>query len=440
MESGVTYYRKSVGDDIENQRFICQRYAKANGIKIEHEYIDESMSRVGFKSRKGYMQLLADIRSGKLKGYYILVRDQDRLTGEPGEMSEWQLATAVARVRTYSARDGREIKDDYFTDQRAVVAKEEVRQTRERVTGWWEQRNAAGTPPNARVRPFGFTKGYKALVPEERDLLLKVRDKVFAGVRLYSICRWLNEQGSTTTMGKPWTVATLSALLRRWEYAGWRGVEGERVAKGSWKTVWSVADQERLLEILGNNSPFAKDKARKHLLSGILVCSNCGSRLRHYKPKPNMAAYACKAENCARKSSVNAKAVEDYLLRRVYEEIKLLPEAHEEVDTTDDDIQALNTERAKTVQARKDGEISLHDMAELVADLDAKVKELQAKQRNAPMPVDSAAQFLSEETDVDVKRATIKRFYPIIGLKSAGRRGEMFTPARLEFPDEKGGK
>lgn len=433
MRPAVVYARKSKGTDFESQFFVCERYAKAEDYSIVAKYQDEDISRVGFKYREHYERLLEDIRSGALAGHVVLVRDQDRLTGEPREQSEWNLATAVAKVKTFDCTTGRAIQDDYYTDMEAAKAKEEVRQTSKRWKAKWAERDAKGIPPYSPIRPFGYETKYAAVIPEERDWLLAVKDKILAGVKLLAIANWLNQNGVKTSAGKEWRQSTLSRLVRRWEYAGWRSArDGSPIAKGQWDAIWTYSEHEQILSALAKNQPFSTDNARKHLLSGILVCTTCGSKLRVSTPKNNYIVYRCQESVCEHKVSCGLEAVNGYLVRRVYEELSNLPAPPAEDDTTDVDIQKLRDERAATVKARKERVISLQDMAELVANIDDEIATLQ-RARPAPMPVDSASAFL--DADTEMKRQTIRRFYPVIGLKR-GKPGERFTPDRLEFPSE----
>lgn len=433
VKPAVVYARKSKGTDFGSQIFMCEQFAKAEGYSIVEKYLDEDISRVGFKHREHYQRLLEDIRSGALSGHVVLVRDQDRLTGEPAEQAEWNLATAVAKVKTFDCTTGRAIQDDYFTDMEAAKAKEEVRQTSKRWIARWAERDANGVPPYSPTRPYGYETRYAAVIPDERDWLLKVKDKILAGAKLLAIAKWLNENGVKTSTGKSWTQSTLSRMVRRWEYAGWRRArDGSPLAKGQWEGIWTYDEHEQILAILNNNSPFSQDNARKHLLSGIVVCTTCGSKLRVATPKNNYTVYRCQEITCGHKVSCGLSAVNDYVIRRVYEELRKFPAPPESEDTTDAEIQALRDERAETVKARKEGVVSLQDMAELVADIDDKINKLQ-RNRPVPMPVDSAADFLNADTDK--KRQAIRRLYPVIGLKR-GKPGEKFTPVRLEFPDD----
>lgn len=453
MKPAVTYYRKSIGNDIESQRHACKRYAEVVERAIAREYVDEDISGSKRLHRAQFQELLEDIRSGKLAGHIVIVRDQDRLTRDDRlEYDEWMVATMTAEVQTFDA-SGRQIKDDFMSGLKALLAKEEVRQLSKRVKDDWNAKNAAGIPPSTPVRPFGYGYRYANDVPDddkhkhvdikvERKILHQVRDKLFAGQKLFSICKWLKDQGAKTTKGNDFLPTTLSQLLRRWEYAGWRtGSEGERLVRGQWDAVWSddndkaVADQERILTILGDNRPFAQDNARKHLLSGILVCGNCASKLRIAPVRHGYAVYRCQAPKylCDEKVSIGQEHVDNYMTRRVYEEIKQMPRESSEIIDNSDKVKALNIERDSTVQARKDGALSLRDMAELVSDIDAKIKSLQDEESRQPLPVDSAQQFI--DASVDVQRATIKRMYPVVAIHRAAHKGPGFAPERLEFPE-----
>lgn len=448
----VSYYRKSKGDDFATQVMRCKQYADRVGRKIVHEYADEDISGAKRLHRKGFEQLLEDMRSGKLAGHIVIVRDQDRLTRDDRlEIDQWFIVSGKSGVPAFDAT-GREIKDDITTGVLALVAREEAKMASARIKARWEERAIAGKAPshNNHRPPFGYTAGYKEQIPEQIELLREARDKLFAGVKIWTIVESWRKRGIKTNFDNDFTTGVLSLMLKRPEYAGWkkfkRDIEvegkviskGQPVAKGDWydRRAWDIEDWEKLVEILGKNKRFSESTARKHLLAGILVCTFCGSKLQGKPARRDYYVYTCVAPGC-RKVSRKKESVDKYILGLTYGAIKKLPEVggKEPKDDTPEKIANLRKKLAETVQAYKDDQIGLTELVEIRRDTEAKIAQVkkQQKKKRPPLPVDTAEKFLKASTAE--QRDTIRRLWPVIGLGSATGTPRRFHPSQLVFPE-----
>ncbi|WP_291415241.1 zinc ribbon domain-containing protein [Actinophytocola sp.] len=200
------------------------------------------------------------------------------------------------------------------------------------------------------------------------------------------ICAELRELGIAKQSGKPYLVADISRLLRAPEYAGLRsfsrdmeveGVivpKGHPVAKGKWPKIFTENEYYELADVLSENESWATDKAPKHLLTGILVCDECGTKMAHGhkygKPhkdgtKTKHYVYRCQKQRggCGRVSR-NRDALEKFMLGLTYKAIRRLPAVKEKVvDATADEIVRLANKIVEAKQAYKDDKI---DIAEFV--------------------------------------------------------------------------
>lgn len=429
----VVYARKSKGHDTETQLFRCEQQAVVLGVQIVDTYIDDDISGSKGLYRENYQRLLEDVRSGKLKDHVVLVRDQDRLTREnKKELGEWVIATEAAGIKTYNS-DGSRIQDDLITDIRGAMAKEESRQIASRMRARKESDAAKGKPAGTHYRPYGYTHAYGSLVPDEVKVVREVAQRFLAGETLFGIANDLNKRGTLTYLGKQWTSTRLSQMLKKPEYAGMRTYKGEVIAQGTWRPIFTKQEHDEITAKLSKNKRFSSSTARKHLLSGILVCDECGTKLSVNSPRAKYYMYVClKSRGGCGKLGRNKEAIEAFVIRKTYEAIKALPSATAPAPDNSAEIGRLEAKITEAREAYKADVIPLTDFVDIRNDTEAKIKALKVTQKQAPLPINTAEAFIKSK-NTDKQRATIARFWPVIGVKKAGR-GVKFHPNQLVFP------
>ncbi|GAA3430961.1 recombinase family protein [Kutzneria kofuensis] len=460
----VFYFRKSIGDDFATQVLRCVQYARSSGLRLDASvgtdgvYYDDDKSGSKDIERPGYNKLMSDIMSGELSGRFVIVRDQDRLSRrESSVLEEYHVITDLSKVRTFDS-SGREIKDDVTTGIIAVLSRSESKITGHRQRARKELRAIQGKAPASRVKRIGYTLGYEAIDWEEAKMLRRARKKVVAGRSLSSICNEMREQGVVKPNGKPYFVTDLSRLLRNPAYAALRVFtrdievegrvipKGEVVARGSWPRIFTEDEHYEVVEILSKNKSWATEKAPKHLLTGILVCAECatkmayghkygkkhkdGTKKRHY-------VYRCqKPRGGCGSVSRNADALEKFFIQLTYKAIKRLPVVVEKVvDTTGSEIARQQGKIDDAVQAFKDDRIDIATLADIRQDAQKKIDTLRKEQKAKPqpLPLDDAESFLKSK-DIGKQRDTIRRFFPVVGVKAVGQ-GVRFHPDQLVFPE-----
>ncbi|MCG3754682.1 recombinase family protein [Amycolatopsis sp. Poz14] len=432
------YGRKSVvkddkdADSIEVQRMKCDQYCETREPErwvITAEYVDEGISASKGLYRPGFMRLIADIESGAVKR--VVVREQARLSRDDLELLLFLRTVKAHEVEVRDA-SGREIKNDLHTKLKALVDTDYADSVKKNSTEHQEWVAVTGRPPGTGKRPYGYTKNYASVVEEEAEVIREMAKRVLAGDALYTIAKDLNERGTLKYTGNTWKTQDISLILKRSENARIRTYKGVEYPNGQWDEIYDEDTYRKLRLVLDENEPFSRNTKVKYLLTGVLACGLCGvllsAKTDRYWCNPNRGG-------CG-KVTRNMKAVDDYMIRLTYEHIKRLPKPNAEPvkeDTTQQEIELLQQERADTVQAKKDGVITLKDMSELVRDIDFKLKELQkhAAQTALTIPVDTAEEFLNSDTDR--KRSVIKRIYGVVGLNPTGRKGKRFHPSQLEF-------
>lgn len=254
-----------------------------------------SASRYTTKARGGWTQLLDDLRHRRFGADVLVLWEPSRGSRR---VSEWvelidlceRHAVNIAVTthgRTYdptNARDRRSLLED-AVDSEYDSAKTSSRALRASAA------NAEAGRPHGGPTPFGYRRIYDSRTgaltgqephPDEAPIVRTIIERIVAGHSLHSICRDLNDQGSTTRQGKPWIPLRVRRTALSPAYVGDRLHRGEVIGPAVWpplidRATWLAA--QRIL-----NDP-ARNKYRpgraKHLLSlqPNVVCDSAGCRL-----------------------------------------------------------------------------------------------------------------------------------------------------------------
>ncbi|MEV8015865.1 recombinase family protein [Streptomyces sp. NPDC086554] len=230
----------------------------------------------------------------------IMVYHGDRLIRQPYDL---ELLLNIADTRHIPLASVSGVRDLSNPDDRFILRIEAAQACREsdnisrRVKRGVKARVVTGRPRPGGRRPYGWgaltgrtrikvdpdtgneyelpVLDYEKTVPEEIAHLKEVGQLLLAGLSKYGAVRWMNQR-STTSMGNPWTVPTLTRALTAWRMAGLIEYEG-----ALYEAVWGEVVSLEMLEDL--KALFAKHrdtygyfgKERKRLLTGIGVCWQC---------------------------------------------------------------------------------------------------------------------------------------------------------------------
>ncbi|GAA3845765.1 hypothetical protein GCM10022243_09980 [Saccharothrix violaceirubra] len=460
----VFYLRKSVGDDFATQVLRCLQFARTAKMRLdiavgnEGVYYDDDKSGSKAIERPGYNALMTDIITGRLSGRSIIVRDQDRLSRrESSVLEDYHITTEMGKVRTYDS-SGREIRDDVVTGIMGVVSRNEAKKTGYRQRIRKELRAIEGLPPNGGQRRTGYTSQYDAIVWEEAKMLRHARRKIVAGMSSYRVVKDLKRMGYTKPNGKLYSVADIGRFLKDPVYAGLRVFsrdiviegrtipKGSVVAKGGWPKIFTESEHYEVAGIIGKNKKWSGEGKVRHLLTGILVCGQCGTKMG-YGPKHGgrrkdgsrtmSHIYVCLVGKggCGNVSR-NAKVLEAFFVGLTYEALKRLPvePVRPEVDTTSIEVERQQKKIADAVQAFKDDRIDIGELADIRQDAQAKIAAQRKIAASKPQrsQLGDADEFLNAETLA--KRDVIRRLFPVVGVRSGGK-GVRFDPDQLIFPE-----
>jgi site-specific DNA recombinase len=358
----IIYLRQSLdlnGDElgIERQRGECQRLCTARGYEVVETIVDNSVS-ASKHGRAGYARLVDMIERRAVEVVVILRIDRLlRLNDELEALVELSERTGV-RVATVegdidlSTPSGRLVARVLVSVARAEM---ETKSARHRLAN--EQKARAGKSHGSR-RPYGYTDDHMSLYEPEAEVLREMARRILNGHTYKEVSQWANEQGHTTTFGKPWYPVTVRNLLRKPRYGGYREYHGATYP-ALWPAVFDSTTYERLmLTIKDRNKPDDAPKARRYLLTGLLYCGTCGHSLngstkRDRPNEPMRRTYRC-VDGC-RGLRRNADALDHFVRECVLYRLDT-PELAEMLGQADDgqlgqlfDIRALQEQRLNQI-------------------------------------------------------------------------------------------
>ncbi|WP_286764253.1 MULTISPECIES: recombinase family protein [Rhodopirellula] len=320
--AAVAYYRRSTKKQeasIEDQRTAVEAYAKQNGYKISFEYVDDGISGDATEKRVEFLRMRDHASSGNFD--VVLCWDQDRFGRfDSLEAGHWCYPFRQAGVRIVTVNNGpidwsdftgrmmysmqQEAKHQYLQDLSRNVLRGQIEAAK---AGSW-----IGSPPYA-YRIEGGSKN-KRLVPGDPVHVATVRrifhEYVEEQRTLTDIARRLTADGILSSGGsKQWKPTAVRVILANPAYTGlfrsnthsyskYHGYRDGQIAKGGRRgpndeSDWIVFEDhhpplvgkrifnraQRLLKRNeGRKCRYTREE-NPYLLSGLLVCGNCGSLL-----------------------------------------------------------------------------------------------------------------------------------------------------------------
>jgi DNA invertase Pin-like site-specific DNA recombinase len=300
---------------VQDQHKLNRETAEQLGWKIIHEFTDNDRSASKANVvRLGFEEMLQSIKAGHLldgsavRG--VVVVNDDRLVRRSGDYERFVEALTFQDGRVYA--DARGPKDLYSEDVEGLglvgvaFSKIETRKKQRRMRRSHRARAEVGSAIGGH-RPFGWQTDRLTLDPIEAPLVRKAVQDFLAGRSLTSILKEWQQLDLQTTLGNPWSGASLKKLLANPRLCGWRRLHGELVTDGDGRPVagkWApivTADEWMAVDAImtarknravhpdgriGESLP-VEFHEHKYLLGGILRCgrtkedgSVCGARLR----------------------------------------------------------------------------------------------------------------------------------------------------------------
>ncbi|MBT8162546.1 MULTISPECIES: recombinase family protein [Arthrobacter] len=266
------------GLGVTRQLEDCLALAERKGWSVlDEKFEDNDISAAGGKKREGYNRLKAVMEAGEVD--VVVVYAADRLHRNSRELEDWIDLASETGINIYSATNGfiDLSNPDGRTMARVVTAfaAGEVEKTKMRLIRKHLELAEAGAWPGQAC--YGYTADAE-IVPEEAAVITEMAARVLHGEGLNAIAKDFTARGIPTARGAAWRAASIRNILKSPRIAGLRVHRGKVSAKGQWAGIISEETSAMLrARFAPGRSDGIRGGARKHLLTGLLVCSKCGT-------------------------------------------------------------------------------------------------------------------------------------------------------------------
>ena len=429
----------------DDQARQCRELCERRGWEVAGVYTDNSKSawKKGVR-RPGWDALLTAVGAGEFGA--IVTYWGDRLVRQPRDLEDL-LDLRETRQITLASIAGQYDFDN--PDHRMMMRWEVARAcnesdniSRRKINGYERMRREGRVRPGGRGgRAFGFEPGDTGIREDEAAIVRETARRILAGESRGTVARDMAARGITTTAGSPFRHSTITRTLTRPRYAG---LMPDGVSPAAWPAILGRGEWEMLCAVLSaKGAAFGHaTNARRHLLSGIAACGECGSPLQvnpsnGRKGRPPQVGYACRADGC-RKVYRSRPLLDAYVTGRLVARLNREDNPAPEVDVTSSagrELAALTARREETVAVIE----SLADhpgqridvLARALASFDEKIAAVRGQ-----MAGQSGRRLLAEHAGItraefeglplDVRRSIVRASYAITVLP-ASRRGPGFS-------------
>ena len=324
-DSAAIYARVSTaqqedGTSLDTQVAACLALAEERGWQVEQPHIFREQASGADQERHLLTQVRRLAGLGTIKA--IIVHSPDRLSRDPLHlmvMTE-ELAEAGAKLLFVQGPSGTTAEDKLVRYILGYVGEKEREFITERT-----MRGKVSTAQNGRM-PVGTGKGLygyqydpatkqRTILATEAEVVKKVFVWANEGISLYQIAIRLNEQDIPTKSGSAWHPLTLKRMLTNTSYMGldYYGKTRVRKTRGRRRTV-KVLPEEEWIRVEGFTPPIIDESIfalvqerlsqpsnrttkseKRYLLTGYVVCGECGSPVVGSQLNRRYRYYRCRA-------------------------------------------------------------------------------------------------------------------------------------------------
>jgi site-specific DNA recombinase len=312
----------SVDRQVEVLLDICEK----KGWPKPALYLDKAISASEYstKPRPEYERLLRDIAAGLVTA--VLFWAVDRLVRRTAELDPFMALAeqyGVHLIEQEGTYDLENPSDRFMLRMKGAVAAWESDHKSQRLT-LAAADNARRGKSGGGTRPYGFkAPHYIEHDPDEAEVIREMVARVLEGASTSSIARDLNKRGIKAARGGLWSGATVKNCLLTPRIAGYRlhipqkertklslvgkssvltheSFQRRELFEAKWKKIVDLDTWRAVRKILVDPTRQAhKVSAVDHLLSGIIRCENCHSKLVPKKSKRAATRYVCVARLAA---------------------------------------------------------------------------------------------------------------------------------------------
>lgn len=343
MKTAAVYLRVSTGDQTEHspdsQLREIKNYAARHNIIIDpkHIYTDAGISGRNAKKRPAFQKMIAAAKGKPSPFDTVLIWKYSRFARNQEESILYKsLLRKECSVEVVSITE--ETGDNMFGPliERIIEWMDEFysirlsEEVRTKMTFVAEKGKVQTTPP------FGYTKKPHQpmeIVPDEAEWVKYIFAEFIKGKSLLGIAKELNAHGVRTHRGNQFENRTIEYILHNPMYIGYvrwtptgktlskRIYDSEETmtVKGDFDPIISEDLFNQAAELLKQRKKSRKKYAKpadvkKHWLSGLVHCGNCGGTLTYSPKNDGFQCYKYAKGVCKVSHFINARKLEDAVI------------------------------------------------------------------------------------------------------------------------------
>ena len=404
------YTRLSVEDgasnSIKNQLLEGESFAKKNKLTYQIYNEGEGLSgKLGFEDRPQLKKLFEDIIEGKITQVWF--RDSNRLSRNELLYHRCLETFRKQEIEVYFGDKHFDYNSPTANAMQSIKAAfdamklfEQSVATKKAIKGRLERGEVQGTIP------LGYKSDNGKLVIDETNapIVKEVFNKSLSGVGTNQIAEWLTNEGVPTKISKSnkWKHTAVHKIITNPIYKGIRTYGGTDYSSPIIidEILWNKTNEH--LQTMKQYT--GKPTHHKYLLSNILKCGRCGSKvsgrkLNQYNKDKSIKyshhSYACissryKKDNCY-KPSINMAILEDLIWAKLIGDNRLselvishfkssskddkLTELKDNLKTLESSKKKLNRDKDKLVQLVLDEVLSNEDVRSKMGAIKIKIKD-----------------------------------------------------------------
>ncbi len=379
---------------IENQRKILRGYVRENGGVIVQEYVDDGWSGTDF-SRPAVSRLLDDAKTGKIDT--IIVKDLSRFGRnyiQVGQYVDYIFPAYGIRFIALSDNVDTAAQNNGSMDMMPIMNvfnEWHAANTSRKIRAVLDANRRAG-----RFTNWSYPYGYKAGNDEKRtaqidesaaDVVRRIYSMRLRGFTLKQIARTLTDEGTENPAthfeklggGKSarkcspfWSAKTVRDILTNPVYVGTTvqhktsrvSYKNHKVValppsewvikRGAHSPIIDIKEWKEVQRINGSVRSKSDKNSNVHLFSGLLVCPDCGKKMRVQTSRSGGCRYVCRTYKDVGKKYCSSHGIgEEALVEVMQKEISTFPRSKEILSEREKKLAAL--EKASTTVVGQSG-------------------------------------------------------------------------------------
>lgn len=364
-------------ESITAQLRAINGYAKKEGIHILHKYIDEAES-AKTDNRPQFLKMMEDITTGAIKADLVLVHKLDRFARNRYDSAIYRKKLKDNNMRLLATSQPLDDSPESIILESMLEAMAEyysLNLGREALKGMRENAykgmHTGGTPP------LGYDvdpKTKKYILNKKEAIIVKmIYDMAVSGQSYNTIIDTCNDKGYKTKRGKTFGKNSINSILKNEKYTGlyifnkladehnghkYKPREEWITVENAMPVIIEKEEWEKVQEILSGRTRQRNRGDRPYLLTGKVVCGECGGPMVGSRSKGRndnyYYFYVCsnrKRLRICKNTGIRADYLENYVLNEIEE--KCFPRTQEDIDHESEELMIAYENKLKS----EDGEI-----------------------------------------------------------------------------------